>query len=41
MSDCKHAGDKNAQGLLWCNKKNRYVSGDESEKDNCEDYEKN
>ena len=36
---CIHAGDRNSQGLLWCNKKNRYVSGDDAEKDHCEDYE--
>ena len=38
MSDCKHAGDKNAAGMIWCAKKNIYVSG--TEKDHCADYEK-
>ncbi len=37
-SDCKHIGKANAQGLLWCKKKNIYVTA--NEKDTCPDYEK-
>ena len=37
-SDCKYAGDTNAQGQVWCDKKKIYVSA--QEKDTCEDYEK-
>lgn len=37
MSDCKFAGDTNPEGLVWCDKKNIYVSG--TEKDSCADYE--
>ncbi|MFX0055196.1 MAG: hypothetical protein ACFFAX_00285 [Promethearchaeota archaeon] len=38
ISDCKYAGGANAQGLVWCEKKNIYVSA--KEKDSCEFYEK-
>lgn len=38
MSDCKYAGEKNAAGQIWCNKKNIYVSG--TEKNSCPDYER-
>ena len=38
LSDCVHAGDDNAQGMVWCNKKNIYASA--KEKDSCEFYEK-
>ncbi|MHA1907282.1 MAG: hypothetical protein ACW98Y_08305 [Candidatus Thorarchaeota archaeon] len=37
-SDCVHAGDANSSGLLWCKKKNIYVSA--QERDTCPDYEK-
>ena len=37
-SDCKYAGNTNAQGQVWCDKKKIYVSA--KEKDTCEDYEK-
>jgi hypothetical protein len=37
-SDCKYAGDVNPEGLMWCKKKNIYVTG--QEKDTCPDYEK-
>ncbi len=37
-SDCKYAGDENSDGLVWCTKKNIYVSA--KEKDTCTDYEK-
>ena len=37
-SDCIHAGDENSAGLVWCAKKNIYVSA--TEKDSCPDYEK-
>ena len=37
-SDCVHAGDENSEGLVWCNKKNIYVSA--KEKDTCGDYQK-
>ncbi len=37
-SDCEFAGEVNAQGLIWCEKKNVYVSG--KEKETCEDYKK-
>jgi hypothetical protein len=36
-SDCKHAGEENADGLIWCEKKNVYTTG--KEKDTCPDYE--
>ena len=35
--ECKHAGPKNAAGLIWCEKKNRYVTGEE--RPTCEDWE--
>jgi hypothetical protein len=38
MCDCKHAEGKNAQGLIWCSKKNIYVSDKAYE--SCEYYEK-
>ena len=38
LSDCKYAGDDTEEGLVWCNKKNIYVSA--KEKENCPDYEK-
>jgi len=37
-SDCVDAGDTNSQGMVWCNKKNCYVTG--KEKDTCPDYKK-
>jgi hypothetical protein len=37
-SDCVHAGDSNPQGMVWCKKKNIYVSA--LEKDTCPDYVK-
>ncbi|MFW9920896.1 MAG: hypothetical protein ACFFED_14950 [Candidatus Thorarchaeota archaeon] len=37
-SDCKYAGETNPQGLIWCGKKNIYVSG--KEKETCEYYTK-
>ena len=37
-SDCKYAGDTNAAGQIWCNKKQIYVSA--KEKENCEFYQK-
>ncbi|MFW9804225.1 MAG: hypothetical protein ACFFFC_16310 [Candidatus Thorarchaeota archaeon] len=37
-SDCRYAGNTNPQGLVWCEKKNIYVSA--KEKDSCEYYEK-
>ena len=38
MSDCIYAGEKNAVGQIWCEKKKIYVSG--TEKDTCSDYAK-
>jgi len=38
MSDCVYAGDINPEGLVWCKKKNIYVSG--KEKETCQYYEK-
>ena len=38
LSDCKWAKSDNEQGLVWCDKKNIYVSA--KEKDSCEFYEK-
>ena len=35
--ECKHAGDKNELGLIWCGKKNRYVTG--NERPTCNDWE--
>ena len=37
-SDCEFAGEVNNQGLIWCEKKNLYVSG--KEKETCEYYKK-
>ncbi len=37
-SDCKYAGETNAAGQVWCEKKKIYVSA--REKDTCEFYEK-
>ncbi|MEE9379361.1 MAG: hypothetical protein V3V33_15155 [Candidatus Lokiarchaeia archaeon] len=37
-SDCVFAGTVNSAGLVWCEKKNIYVSA--QEKDSCEFYEK-
>ena len=37
-SDCKYAGATDPNGLVWCEKKNIYVSA--KEKDSCEFYEK-
>jgi hypothetical protein len=37
-SDCIHAGEENSEGLIWCNKKNIYVTA--KEKDTCPDYQK-
>ncbi|MFW9825162.1 MAG: hypothetical protein ACFFDB_09850 [Promethearchaeota archaeon] len=37
-SDCKFAGAENSDGLIWCEKKNIYVTA--KEKDTCEYYEK-
>jgi hypothetical protein len=36
---CKHVGKKDAQGNVWCNKKNRYVHQDASTEENCEFFE--
>ncbi len=36
--DCKHAGESNAAGLIWCEKKKLYVPAEE--KDTCPHYEK-
>lgn len=36
-SDCIHAGEENAAGQIWCEKKNIYVSAEEAE--TCEFYE--
>ena len=38
LSDCIHAGEDTDQGMVWCKKKNIYVSA--KEKDSCEFYEK-
>ena len=37
-SDCEYAGATNSQGMIWCEKKNIYVTG--KEKDTCPDYKK-
>ena len=37
-SDCVYAGQENADGLVWCDKKNIYVTA--KEKDTFSDYEK-
>jgi len=37
LTDCKYAGEENAAGQIWCEKKNIYVSGEEG--DHCSDYE--
>lgn len=37
-SDCVFAGEENSDGLVWCEKKNIYVSA--KEKDTCPDYDK-
>ena len=37
-SDCVFAGEVNDQGLIWCEKKNIYVTG--KEKETCEYYKK-
>jgi hypothetical protein len=36
MSNCKYSGETNPEGLIWCTKKNIYVSG--QEKDSCADF---
>lgn len=36
---CKHAGKKDAQGNVWCEKKKRYVHQDASNEKNCPDFE--
>ncbi len=35
-SDCKYAGSLNSIGMVWCEKKQIYVST--KEKDTCPDY---
>ena len=37
-SDCVFAGEENSEGLIWCEKKNIYVTA--KEKDICGDYQK-
>jgi len=37
-SDCVFAGEENSEGLVWCEKKNIYVTA--KEKDTCEFYDK-
>ena len=35
-SNCIYAGEKNSLGLLWCNKKKVYISGEEI--DECKEF---
>ncbi len=35
--NCIHAGDINAEGQLWCKKKNVYVTG--SQEETCEFFQ--
>ena len=36
-SDCVFAGEENSDGLVWCEKKNIYVTA--KERDTCEFYQ--
>lgn len=38
MIDCEYASSSNAQGLIWCDKINCYVSAEK--KETCPDYKK-